>query len=61
MLGDAFYGTYFLLAELRSGGVVALFEQQGMRKRSTDFQVGKKLGIKDHLITLTKPKIRRNG
>lgn len=61
MLWDAFYGTYFLLAELRSRGVVALFEQQGMRKRSTDFQVGKKLGIKDHLIRLTKPKIRRNG
>lgn len=58
MLGDAFYGTYFLLAELRSRGVDALFEQQGMRKRSTDFRPGKKLGIKDHLITLTKPKVR---
>lgn len=58
MLGDAFYGTYFLLAELRSRGVDALFEQQGMRKRSTDFRLGKKLGIKDHLITLTKPKAR---
>ena len=58
MLGDAFYGTYFLLAELRSRGVDALFEQQGMRKRSTDFRLGKKLGIKDHLITLTKPKVR---
>lgn len=44
MLGDAFYGTYFLLAELRSRGVDALFEQQGMRKRSTDFQVGKSWG-----------------
>ncbi|CAH1190272.1 transposase [Candidatus Nitrotoga sp. BS] len=58
ILGDAFYGTYFLLAELRSRGVDALFEQQGMRKRSTDFRLGKKLGIKDHLITLSKPKIR---
>ena len=29
-----------------------------MRKRSTDFRLGKKLGIKDHLITLSKPKIR---
>lgn len=57
MLGDGFYGTYFLLAELRSRGVDALFEQQGMRKRSTDFRLGKKLGIKDHLITLTKPKV----
>ena len=58
MLGDAFCGTYFLLAELRSRVVDALIEQQGMRKRSTDFRLGKKLGIKDHLITLTKPKVR---
>jgi len=57
MLGDAFYGTYFLLAELRSRDVDALFEQQGMRKRSTDFRLDKKLGGKDHLITLTKPKV----
>lgn len=58
MLGDAFYGTYFLLAELRSRGVDALFEQQGSRKRTTDFSQGEKLGSRDHLITLTKPKIR---
>jgi hypothetical protein len=58
MLGDAFYATYFLLAELRLRGVDALFEQHGARKRSTDFRLGKKLGSRDHLITLTKPKIR---
>lgn len=58
MLGDAFYGTYFLLAELQLRGVDALFEQHGARKRSTDFRLGKKLGSRDHLITLTKPKIR---
>jgi len=58
MLGDAFYGTYFLLAELQSRNVDALFEQHGARKRSTDFRRGKKLGSRDHLITLTKPKIR---
>lgn len=57
MLGDAFYGTYFLLAELQSRSVDALFEQHGARKRSTDFSLGKKLGSRDHLITLTKPKI----
>jgi hypothetical protein len=57
MLGDAFYGTYFLLAELQSRGVDALFEQNGMRKRVTDFRRGKKLGVKDHLIELTKPKV----
>lgn len=58
MLGDAFYGTYFLLAELQLRGVDALFEQHGARKRSTDFRLGKKLGSRDHLITLTKPKVR---
>ena len=58
MLGDAFYGTYFLLAELLSRNVDALFEQHGSRRRSTDFRRGQKLGSRDHLITLTKPKIR---
>lgn len=58
MLGDAFYGTYFLLAELQSRNVDALFEQHGSRRRSTDFRRGQKLGSRDHLITLTKPKIR---
>lgn len=58
ILGDAFYATYFLLAELGLRGVDAVFEQQGARQRSTDFRRGRKLGSRDHLITLTKPKIR---
>lgn len=58
VLGDAFYATYFLLAELRSRGVDALFEQHGARQRSTDFRRGQKLGGRDHLITLDKPKHR---
>lgn len=57
LLGDAFYATYFLLAELQLRGVDAVFEQNGARKRSTDFRLGKKLGSRDHLIALTKPKI----
>ena len=57
MLGDAFFGTYFLLAELQSRNVDALFEQYGARKRTTDFSTGEKLGSRDHLITLTKPKV----
>ena len=56
VLGDAFYGTYFLLASLRERGVDAAFEQLGARKRTTDFRKGKRLGSKDHLIELTKPK-----
>ena len=56
LLGDAFYATYFLLWELIRGGVDGLFEQHGGRKRSTDFSKGEKLGVRDHLIVLSKPK-----
>lgn len=58
LLGDAFYPTYFLLCELFRRGVDGLFEQYGTRKRSTDFKKGTKLGERDHLIALTKPKKR---
>ncbi len=58
ILGDAFYATYFLLEELGLRGVDVVFEQQGARQRSTDFRCGRKLGSRDHLITLTKPKLR---
>ena len=56
VLGDAFYATYFLLCELRRSGVDGLFEQHGARRRSTDFSQGERLGARDHLIVLTKPK-----
>jgi len=56
ILGDAFFGTYFLLAILIERGVDAVFEQLGARKRVTDFRQGERLGPKDHLIKLTKPK-----
>ena len=56
LLGDAFYATYFLIAELQEMGVDAVFEQHGSRKRSTDFRRGKKLGSKDHLIVIKRPK-----
>lgn len=56
VLGDAFYGTYFLLASLLDNGVDAVFEQHGARKRVTDFREGKRLGPRDHLIKLVKPK-----
>jgi len=56
LLGDAFYATYCLLWELVRGGVDGLFEQYGARKRSTDFSTGKSIGVRDHLIVLTKPK-----
>ena len=56
VLGDAYFGTYFLLASLLDKGVDAVFEQMGARKRVTDFRQGKRLGPKDHLIQLVKPK-----
>ena len=33
-------------------------EQQGARRRSTDFMRGRKLGERDHLMVINKPKIR---
>jgi hypothetical protein len=56
LLGDAFYPTYFLLCDLAQRGVDGVFEQYGARKRSTDFTTGEKLGARDHLIVLDKPK-----
>ena len=58
LLGDAFYPTYFFLASMQAKGVDVLMEQQGARKRSTDFRCGYKLGIRDHLITIKKPKLK---
>ena len=58
VLGDAYYSTYFLLAELTARHVDAVFEQYGARKRSTDFRQGEQLGKKDHLVTYEKPKIK---
>jgi Transposase DDE domain len=56
LLGDAYYASYFLLCALRERGVEAVFEQQGSRRRSTDFRRGERLGARDHLIELRKPK-----
>lgn len=58
VVGDSFYATYFLLASMIDKGVDIVFEQQGARKRCIDFRRGKKLGSKDHLIALAKPKIK---
>jgi len=58
LLGDAYYPTYFLLCELIHRGVDGLFEQYGARKRSTDFRKVVKLGVRDHLIVLTKPQMK---
>ena len=58
LLGDAYYATYFLLCALGERGVEAVFEQQGARRRCTDFRRGERLGVRDHLIELHKPLLK---
>jgi len=58
LLGDAYFATYFLLCALRERGVDGVFEQQGARRRTTDFRCGSRLGERDHLIILSKPKLK---
>jgi DDE family transposase len=58
LLGDAFYATYFLLCALWERGIDAVFEQHGTRRRRTDFRRGQRLGARDHVIELHKPKLK---
>lgn len=58
VLGDAFFATWFLIADLQARGVDVLFEQNGARRRSTDFRRGRRIGTRDHLIAWPRPKVR---
>lgn len=58
VMGDAYFATYFFIAAMRARGIDILMEQQGARKRVTDFRCGHKLGERDHLIVLPKPQAR---
>jgi len=58
LLGDAFYATYFLLCQLQVRGIDAVFEQHGSRRRTIDFRLGRRLGVRDHLIVLSKPIVK---
>ena len=58
LVGDAFFATFFLLAELQKRGIDGVFEQYGARRRNTDFRRGRRLGERDHVIELEKPKVR---
>lgn len=55
LIGDALYGSYVILAECLARGLDVVFEQNGGRKRTTDFRKGTRLGSKDHLVRLVKP------
>jgi len=56
LLADAIYSTYALLSYVIEKGIDIVFVQNGARSRKTDFNKGKYLGKKDHLITIKKPK-----
>lgn len=60
LMGDAYYATYFLLCALQHNGIDGVFEQQGARRRCTDFRYGHRLGQRDHLIEIEKPKVKPN-
>ena len=52
-LGDAYYPSFFLISALIRMGVDCVFPQHGSRKN--DFQRGKHLGEKDHIVEWKKP------
>lgn len=56
LLGDAYFAGYFFIADMQAKGVDLLMEQISGRKRVTDFRRGKRLGQRDHLIELKKPR-----
>jgi len=58
VLGDANFATYFFIALMQSQGIDILMEQNGRRQRSTDFRRGRRLGQRDHLIDLPKPRLK---
>jgi hypothetical protein len=58
VLGDAYFPTDFFIAAMQAKGVDILMEQNGSRRRSTDFRRGRRLGPRDHVIVIDKPKKR---
>lgn len=53
VIGDRYYGSYWLLCLLKEIGVDVLFEQHASRK--SDFRRGKRLSKGDHILAWTKP------
>ena len=59
VMGDAFFATCFFIAQMQTRGVDILMAQNGARKRIVDFRRrGQRLGTKDHLIVLNRPKVK---
>jgi len=53
VLGDRYFASYFMLAELLLRGVDGLFRMH--QRRKFDFRRGRRLGVEDHVVTWTKP------
>jgi hypothetical protein len=53
VLGDRYFGSFFMLAELTRREVDGLFRMYQGRK--FDFSRGRPLGVEDHLVTWVKP------
>jgi Transposase DDE domain len=53
VLGDRYFASFFMLAELMGRDVDALFRMH--QRRKYDFRRGRRLGVEDHLVTWTKP------
>ena len=53
MLGDRYFASYFMLAELLQRGVDGLFRMH--KRRKFDFRTGEPLGFEEHVATWIKP------
>lgn len=53
VLGDRFFCSYWVIAELRRRGVDVVFRLH--QRRTADFRRGRRLGRADHLVTWPKP------
>jgi hypothetical protein len=53
LLGDRYFASYFMLAELVGRDVDGLLRMH--QRRKFDFRRGQQLGVEDHVVTWTKP------
>jgi Transposase DDE domain len=53
LLGDRYFASFFLLAELMRRDIDGLFRMH--QRRKFDFRRGRALGVEDHVVTWTKP------
>ena len=53
VLGDRYFASFFMLAELMQRDVDGLFRMH--QRRKFDFRRGRRLGVEDHVVTWTKP------